>query len=140
MLHYHARMLRFFAQALLIAFSLATGQVLAQEGRDSLEGSWEGPLVLGRDNMSLAFTFSLADEEYRATLTSGGMGIYGMPVTSVSVEGRRILMRIPRLDLEFTGTIRRDDSGEKILRIDGDWFQYSEMVPVVLLPVESPTF
>lgn len=90
--------------------------------------------------MSLAFTFSLADEEYRATLTSGGMGIYGMPVTSVSVEGRRILMRIPRLDLEFTGTIRRDDSGEKILRIDGDWFQYSEMVPVVLLPVESPTF
>jgi hypothetical protein len=140
MLHYHARMLRFIAQALLIACSLTAGQVLAQEGRDSLEGSWEGPLVLGRDNMSLAFTFSLADEEYRATLTSGGMGIYGMPVTSVSVEGRRILMRIPRLDLEFTGTIRRDDSGEKILRIDGDWFQYSEMVPVVLLPVENPTF
>lgn len=140
MLHYHARMLRSIAQSLLIIFSLATGQVLAQEGRDTLEGSWEGPLVLGRDNMSLAFTFSLADEEVRATLTSGGMGIYGMPVTSVSVDDRRILMRIPRLDLEFTGTIRRDDSGQKILRIDGDWFQYSEMVPVVLLPVESPTF
>lgn len=116
-------------------------QAGAQElERESLEGSWEGPLVLGRDNMSLAFTFTLNEGAYGATLTSGGMGIYGMPATSVSVDGRNFTIRIPRLDMEFTGTVRRDEASNKIIRIDGEWFQYSEMVPVVLLPVESPTF
>lgn len=134
-------MLRTLTQILVLLLSLFTTLVWAQEeGRESLEGSWEGPLVLGRDNMNLAFTFAMKDDEYSATMTSGGMGIYGMPVTSISVEERSIIIRIPRLDLEFTGTIRRDDSGERIIRIDGDWFQYSEMVPIVLRPVESPTF
>ena len=96
-------------------------------------------MVYGRDNWNLAFTFALNEEGYSATLTSGGMGIYGMPANTVIVEDRNIIIRIPRLDLEFTGTMRTDDNN-KIIRIDGDWFQYSEMVPVVLLPVESPTF
>lgn len=113
----------------------------AQEtARENLVGSWEGPLVLGRDNMTLAFTFSQNGENYAATLTSSGLGIYGMPADTVIVEGRQITIRIPRLDLEFTGTTRPDDAGDGILRIDGDWFQYSEMVPVVLLPVENPSF
>lgn len=113
---------------------------LGQEARDSLLGSWEGPLVLGRENMSMAFTFTEENGGYRAALISGGLGIYGMPADSVTISERRIEIRIARLDLEFTGSIRFDESGEKILRIDGDWFQYSEMVPVVLLPVDSPSF
>ena len=123
----------------IIACLLSLG-VSAQEGRETLEGSWEGPLVVGRDNMTMAFTFTLDEGTYQATLTSGGLGIYGMPVTTINVEGRDILIRIPRLDLEFTGTIRRDESNDRILRIDGDWFQYSEMVPVVLRPVDEPSF
>ncbi len=105
----------------------------------SLLGSWEGPLVIGQDNMNLAFTFALRDGKYTAALISGGLGIYGMPADTVSVDGLNVIIRIPRLDLEFTGTLRLDDAGE-IVRIDGDWFQYSEMVPVVLWPVDSPTF
>lgn len=113
----------------------------AQESaRETLEGSWEGPLVIGRDNMNLAFTFSMNGEDFSASLTSSGLGIYGMPADTVMVDGRRITIRIPRLDLEFTGTTRMNEAGDGIARIDGDWFQYSEMVPVVLLPVESPTF
>lgn len=128
-------------QIIILLSSLLAGQALAQEpGRETLEGSWEGPLVLGRDNMDMAFTFTLNEGEISATLTSGGMGIYGMPVESVSIDGRNILIRISRLDLEFTGTIRRDESGEKIIRIDGDWFQQSEMVPIVLRPVDAPSF
>mgnify|MGYP003321657596 FL=1 len=106
----------------------------------SLVGSWEGPLVLGRDNMNLAFTFSMQEGNYSAALISGGMGIYGMPADIVRIEGLNVIIRIPRLDMEFTGTLRLDETGEKIIRIDGDWFQYSEMVPVVLLPVDEPTF
>ena len=63
-----------------------------------------------------------------------------MPADSVIVDDHRITIRIPKLDLEFTGVTRMAESGNLILRIDGDWFQYSEMVPVVLLPVEKPSF
>jgi hypothetical protein len=97
-------------------------------------------LVIGRDSTNLAFTFSLQEGQYAAALVSGGMGIYGMPADTVRVEGRKITIRIPRLDVEFTGTVRLDEAEENIVRIDGDWFQYSEMVPVVLLPVDQPTF
>ena len=111
----------------------------AEVTRENILGSWEGPLVIGRDNMKLAFTFTLQGEAITAVLTSSGLGIYGMPADTVIVDGRRITIRIPRLDLEFTGVARTATSGE-VLRIDGDWFQYSEMVPVVLRPVENPSF
>ena len=106
----------------------------------ALVGSFEGPLVLGRDNMNLAFTFGIREGEYTAVLISSGLGIYGMPADTIRVNGLKLLLRIPRLDLEFTGTLRLNESGDKVLRIDGDWFQYSEMVPVVLLPVDAPSF
>lgn len=116
-----------------------TGVLAAEATRENILGSWEGPLVIGRDNMTLAFTFTLQDEEIAAVLTSSGLGIYGMPADTVIVDGRRITIRIQRLDLEFTGVARMTKSGA-VMRIDGDWFQYSEMVPVVLLPVENPSF
>ena len=122
----------------IIISNLATPQEIAEY--PSLVGSWEGPLVIGRDSTNLAFTFSIQNGEYAAALISGGMGIYGMPADMVRVDGRNITIRIPRLDVEFTGTIRLNESGEQIVRIDGDWFQYSEMVPVILLPVDQPTF
>jgi len=122
------------------SFILFNTSVLAAEAaRENILGSWEGPLVIGRDNMKLAFTFTLQGEEIAAVLTSSGLGIYGMPADTVIVDDRRITIRIPRLDLEFTGVTRMTKSGA-MLRIDGDWFQYSEMVPVVLRPVENPSF
>ena len=126
----------------LFLFFVTTNLVVAQDDETlpSLVGSWEGPLVIGRDSTNLAFTFSLREGQYAAALISGGMGIYGMPADTVQINGRNIIIRIPRLDVEFTGTIRLDDDGENIMRIDGDWFQYSEMVPVILLPVDQPTF
>ena len=124
------------------SFLIFYTSVHAEEAtRENILGSWEGPLVIGRDNMKLAFTFTLQgeEEEIAAVLTSSGLGIYGMPADTVIVDDRRITIRIPRLDLEFTGVARMTTSGA-VLRIDGDWFQYSEMVPVVLRPVENPSF
>ena len=127
---------------LLFCLVIIPNLVISQEIAEypSLVGSWEGPLVIGRDSTNLAFTFSIKEGGYSAALISGGMGIYGMPADMVRVDGRNITIRILRLDVEFTGTIRLDDSGQQIVRIDGDWFQYSEMVPVILLPVDQPTF
>ena len=134
--------MRIVLQILLLA-SLMTPRFVSSQTLPEIPspaGSWEGPLVIGRDSSNLAFTFSLREGKYTAVLISGSMGIYGMPADTVRVEARNIIIRIPRLDVEFTGTIRLDDSGENIVRIDGDWFQYSEMVPIVLLPVDQPTF
>jgi len=125
---------------IVLIIAAGTQAAQAQETPDSLLGSFEGPLIIGRDNMNLAFTFSMSEGSYQAAITSGSMGIYGMPATLVEVNGLNVKIGLPRLDAEFTGTLRLDESGEKILRIDGDWFQQSEMVPVVLLPVESPAF
>ena len=122
------------------SFLIFYTSVHAEEAiRENILGSWEGPLVIGRDNMKLAFTFTLQGKEIAAVLTSSGLGIYGMPADTVMVDDRRITIRIPRLDLEFTGVARMTKSGA-VLRIDGDWFQYSEMVPIVLRPVENPSF
>ena len=60
---------------LLIVSTLGSSQ--EDSAQLSLVGSWEGPLVLGRDNMNLAFTFSMKEGNYSAALISGGMGIYG---------------------------------------------------------------
>ncbi|MCY4295565.1 MAG: hypothetical protein OXE54_01175 [Gammaproteobacteria bacterium] len=107
----------------------------------TLEGrTFEGPLVIGRDSMALAFSFDIEGGELRARLFSAAMGIYGMPADSVAIDGTTLRIAIPRLDLEFTGRLRLDANGQTIQRIDGDWFQQSEMVPLTLLPVDAPSF
>lgn len=135
---YTRRMKRIAVLLLLMAFS---GGVRSQDvAPEALLGTFEGPLVIGRDSMTLAFTFSMTGGELRAQLFSAAMGIYGMPADSVSVSENAVRIAIPRLDLEFTGRLRLDESGVRVQRIDGDWFQYSEMVPVILLPVDAPSF
>ena len=125
---------------LLLAISFACGAQAQDIAQEALLGTFEGPLVIGRDSMTLAFAFSMNDGELRAQLFSAAMGIYGMPADSVSINENALRIAIPRLDLEFTGRLRLDESGATVQRIDGDWFQYSEMVPVILLPVDAPSF
>lgn len=106
----------------------------------TLLGSWEGPLTISRDEMTLAFTFAMSDGTYTAALISSGLAIYGMPVESVEIKEKELILRIRKLDLEFIGNLRWNEAGDRIIRIDGDLFQGSEMVPVVLLPVDSPSY
>ena len=127
--------------AVLLLLVIFTSSARAQDAApEALLGTFEGPLVIGRDSMNLAFTFSMNGAELRAQLFSASMGIYGMPADSVTVNNNALRISIPRLDLEFTGRLRLDETGTTIERIDGDWFQYSEMVPVILLPVDAPSF
>ena len=119
--------------ALLFFLPSATAQ---DSGATPLVGSWGGPLVIGEDDLGLIFNITMADGEYSASMISDGLGIYGMPADRVSLRGLSLTVIIRRLDVEFTGTLRFDEAGEELLRIDASWFQGSEMVPVVLRPVE----
>jgi len=128
----------------IFLFSLALGilpSLAAQAPATpaSLIGSWEGELVRGRDNSNLAFTFGKSGDSYTVAITSSALGVYSMPAESVSVDGLDVKIKIAKLDLEFYGTIRLAADGSTVTRIDGDYYQQSEMVPVVLLAVPSPT-
>lgn len=128
------RLLSFPLIGLLL--SLHSAALAADTDNSPLVGSWGGPLVIGEDDLGLIFNFSKAGGEYSASIISEGLGVYGMPADKVSLNGRSLKLVIGRLDVEFTGTLRFDEAGEKLLRIDASWFQGSEMVPVVLRPVE----
>lgn len=129
------RLLSFPLICLLLSLHSAAA-LAADTDTSPLVGSWSGPLVIGEDDLGLIFNFSMAGGEYSASVISEGLGVYGMPADRVRLNGRSLTVVIGRLDVEFTGTLRFDEAGEKLLRIDANWFQGSEMVPVVLRPVE----
>ena len=126
---------------LLFSFALLPGlsgsaQTPATPG---LLGTWEGSMMIGPGSYVLAFTLSGSDGNFSATFTSRDMGVYGMPATSVVLERNRIRIRVAPVDGEFTGTLRLDESGTSLLRIDGDWFQEGEMLPMTLHKAEQPS-
>lgn len=130
-----ARLLSF--PVICLFLSLQSAATLAADTNDpALTGSWGGPLKIGEDDLGLIFNFSMTDGEYSANMISDGLGIYGMPADRVSLKGIMLTIVIRRIDVEFTGTLRFDESGEELMRIDASWFQGSEMVPVVLKPVK----
>ena len=129
------RLLSFTLICLLLSLH-STAALAADTDNSPLVGAWGGPLVIGEDDLGLIFNFSMAGGEYSASVISEGLGVYGMPADRVRLNGRSLTVVIGRLDVEFTGTLRFDEAGEKLLRIDANWFQGSEMVPVVLRPVE----
>ena len=123
---------------LIVVCTAASAQL--QNQQPSPLGTWEGPLVLGRDNMNIAFTISLDEGNYKAAFFSAGLGIYGLPAEEIKFSGLNFTIKLQRSNADFSGTFRLDESGDKYIRVDGDWFQDSELVPVVMLPVESPSF
>ena len=126
-----------FFPLICLLLSLNSAAALAADaGNPPLIGSWGGPLVIGEDDLGLIFNFSMTDGEYSASIISDGLGVYSMPADRVRLNGRSLTVVISRLDVEFTGTLRFDEAGENLLRIDANWYQGSEMVPVVLRPVE----
>ena len=126
-----------FFPLICLLLSLNSAAALASDASNPpLIGSWGGPLVIGEDDLGLIFNFSMTGGEYSASIISDGLGVYGMPADRVRLNGRSLTVVIGRLNVEFTGTLRFDEAGENLLRIDANWFQGSEMVPVVLRPVE----
>jgi hypothetical protein len=130
------RLLSFTLIGLLLSLQSTTALAAVDTNNPPLVGSWGGPLVIGEDDLGLIFNFSMAGGEYSASIISDGLGVYGMPADRVRLNGRSLTVVIQRLNVEFTGTLRFNEAGEKLLRIDANWFQGSEMVPVVLRPVE----
>lgn len=106
----------------------------------NLPGSWEGPLVVNRNELLLELTISNEQGSLQAKLISDGLGVFGLPADSFTVDGLSIKATFSRLDAEVTGRIRLNDGKDQAIRIDANWFQGAEMVPIVLLPKTSSGF
>ena len=108
-----------------------------QEPLDTLTlvGTWESSLKINRDELSIALNLDIKQGVIQAKLISDGLGIYGLPADSVEINGLRISAKFSRLDAEVSGWLRLNDDKDQVIRIDGDWFQGAELVPIVLLPV-----
>ncbi len=100
----------------------------------TLVGTWESSLKINRDELNIALNLEIEQGVIQAELTSDGLGIYGLPADSVEINGLRISAKFSRLDAEVSGWLRLNDDKDQIIRIDGDWFQGAELVPIVLLP------
>ena len=100
----------------------------------TLVGTWESSLKINRDELSIALNLEIEQGVIQAELTSDGLGIYGLPADSVEINGLRISAKFSRLDAEVSGWLRLNDDKDQIIRIDGDWFQGAELVPIGLFP------
>jgi hypothetical protein len=101
----------------------------------TLVGTWKSSLKINRDELSIALNLEIEQGVIQAELISDGLGIYGLPADSVEINGLRISAKFSRLDAEVSGWLRLNHDKDQVIRIDGDWFQGAELVPIVLLPV-----
>ncbi|MFK7862602.1 MAG: hypothetical protein AB8B95_00100 [Pseudohongiellaceae bacterium] len=124
------------ALSITLAFA-AAAYAQPDAGELSIVGSWEAPIRINRNETSIALTFSINDGELQATLTSDGLGVYGLPADTVTRDGLRLTSTFTRLGAEISGWLRLDDAKSEVIRIDADWFQSAELVPIVLMPLSS---
>jgi hypothetical protein len=115
--------------------TIANGQVSINPS--TLIGTWESSLTINREQLRIALSLEIEQGELQAKLTSDGLGVFGLPADSVEVDGLRFNARFSRLGAEVSGWLRLNGEKDQVIRIDSDWFQDAELVPLVLLPVSA---
>lgn len=115
--------------------TIANGQVPLDTS--ILVGTWESGLTINREQLRIALALEIEQGVLQAKLISDGLGVFGLPADSVEVDGLRFNVKFSRLDAEVSGWVRLNDEKDQVIRIDGDWFQDAELVPVILLPVSA---
>ncbi len=114
--------------ACLLTASLAN----AQDAR--LIGEWRGTfnINIGGDR-ELVFTITQDGEALKAIFDSPTQGMYAISAESVMVNGNNIQILLPRIDGIYSGSILKDmGSDGQPARIDGDWSQAGEFIPILL--------
>lgn len=122
--------LKISASFLLLAFSSASFAQI-----DTIAGQWSGTynINIGGDR-DIVFTIEVNDGIASGTFDDAAGGALGINIETISVEGREVHFVIPRIQGEYFGTVHADlDVDGKPIRIDGDWSQAGEFIPITLL-------
>lgn len=119
----------------LLACLLGTGLLcVASAQSPSLAGEWRGTynINIGGDR-EIIFTLTEVDGVLTGVFDNPTAGIMAVAVETLVVNGNDIRMLIPRIQGEYYGTIRDELGADgKPVRIDGDWSQAGEYIPITL--------
>ncbi len=95
---------------------------------EGIAGTWSGMLNVGALQLQLVFNIEEEGEgKYTATMDSPDQGAKGIPVDSVTLEGREFALKIPGLTVEVSGTLSEDGS-----KLDCTFKQAGMSFPLVL--------
>lgn len=119
-----------------LLLGITAGGLLATAGAQtpSLAGEWRGTynINIGGDR-EIIFTLTEVDGVLTGVFDNPTAGIMAVTVETLVVNGNDIRMLIPRIQGEYYGTIRDALSADgKPVRIDGDWSQAGEYIPITL--------
>ncbi len=130
-----------FPRLFLLACVLAASVLPASSAQSpSLAGEWRGTynINIGGDR-EIIFTLSEVDGVLTGTFDNPTAGIMAVGVESISVNGNDIRLLLPRIQGEYYGTIRDELGADgKPVRIDGDWSQAGEYIPITLRRTVAP--
>lgn len=102
--------------------------------QSGFEGVWSGVLEAGEQRLRIVFRIRRdSNGAWQATIDSPDQGAFGIPVSSVEVEEKRITLRSEVVAGEFVGTLSADGK-----RLEGVWKQGGGELKLVLTPGELP--
>ncbi len=122
-------LLKLCASCLLVAFSTSSFAQI-----ETISGEWRGTynINIGGDR-DIVFTIEVTDGVATGTFDDEAGGAIGLTIESISIEGREVEFTIPRINGAYFGTIHADlGTDGKPVRIDGDWTQAGEFIPVTI--------
>jgi len=123
--------------ALLLLIALTTGtSTLAQDVIEEadLVGEWRGlyNINIGGDR-EIIFTVTHDEDGLKATFDDPSRGMLAISVETVTFDGKNIRFQIPRIYGDYNGIVLPAlGTDGKPLRIDGDWAQAGEFIPIML--------
>jgi pimeloyl-ACP methyl ester carboxylesterase len=75
---------------------------LITQGQD-ITGSWNGVLKIQGMELRVVFNISKTDSGYKSTMDSPDQGALGIPVTSTTVEGRKLDLKVDNAKIHYQG-------------------------------------
>ena len=125
----------------LLLCLLATGVITSSSAQSpSLAGEWRGTynINIGGDR-EIIFTLTEVNGVLSGVFDNPTAGVMAVSVETLSIDGNNIRMLIPRIQGEYYGTIRDELGADgKPVRIDGDWSQAGEYIPITLRRTVAP--
>ena len=122
-----------FARLLLAVLGLSLASfALAQQS--DLVGVWKGSYNINIDgDREVTFTLVETDGVLSGTFDDPSAGMMAIAIENIVRTGRDVRFTLPRIRGEYYGTIRADlGTDGKPVRIDGDWSQAGEFIPITL--------
>ncbi len=85
----------------------------------NIAGHWKGKLNLGESSLQVVFNIIWDGKAYKATMDSPDQGAKGIPVESIHFENKVLTLEVPKLNLEYKGTLKDKNHIEGTFKQNG---------------------